>query len=133
MRYLFGRSPADYVVAIGDNGQAVFAEGATLEAWSAEEGGSQYTMYADEQGSTALDVWTTDSRGIPKSAYGPDGVVQVWLSANAGPRVLMSACDAISKLQDQVSNLIEMLGAPNGIATLNGDGVLTELQRPPAV
>jgi hypothetical protein len=78
--------------------------------------------------------------------YGPDGVWEVWLSANNGPRVRAQALDVADLVSDALVTIDnatgtlddaaadhDSIGQPNGLATLGADGILTTAQRPPSV
>jgi hypothetical protein len=71
--------------------------------------------------------------------YGPDGVWEMWLSANGGPRVLAMATDLgtsiaqnVSDIQSVNSDLVAFIataGEANGLATLDANGLLAAGQR----
>ncbi|MDH6460107.1 lysophospholipase L1-like esterase [Micromonospora sp. A200] len=75
---------------------AVVVGGVTIAFWSAETGGSQYTDLLDSDGVAvpvivSADGATARAAGQIPPFQGPDGVTEVWASANGGPRSRMVA------------------------------------------
>jgi hypothetical protein len=126
--------------------------GAIVKAYSAFLGGTQYTDLSMDQEGTQIVSQIVASDGtdglmlgqIPQF-YGPDGVWEVWLSANNGPRVRAQALDTADLVQGALDSIADVqttldqadadhasLGQANGIATLGADGKLTTAQRPPS-
>jgi hypothetical protein len=124
--------------------------GAIIKAYSAFLGGTQYTDLSMDQAGTQIVSEIVASDGtdglmlgqIPQF-YGPDGVWEVWLSANNGPRVRAQALDtadlvsagldsiaAAAATLDQADADHASLGQANGIATLGSDGKLKSTQQP---
>jgi len=118
---------------------------ATITAWDAQTGGTQITDLLAADGTTPISyVQSADGSGddqlgqIP-AFYGPDDVVQLWLSANDGPRVLATASDldlmvadtsaAIASFSSDLSTFENTFGEVNGVATLDGDGLIAASQR----
>ncbi|HET8590771.1 MAG TPA: hypothetical protein VFM01_14135, partial [Nakamurella sp.] len=134
-RQLFGASPADYVVAVGADNLVVFAPGATLTAWNAATGGTQYTdITQDQAGTLPVTTWLAGDGtgstqvGRPAQVYGPDGVLSWWVDAGSGSRVLMMCSDLAalvsllaSALATTTSNLTSHLQAVNPHATKSTD------------
>jgi hypothetical protein len=100
-RHVFGLSIADYVVGVGVGGTVLLESGATVTFWSARTGGSQYTDLSLNSAGTlpASSVLTsTGSGGFPEGGFaneiwGPDNILGMWASADAGPRVWMVCRD----------------------------------------
>jgi hypothetical protein len=126
--------------------------GAIIKAYSAFLGGTQYTDLSMDQAGTQIVSQIVASDGtdglmlgqIPQF-YGPDGVWEIWLSANNGPRVRAQALDTadlvsagLDSIADAAATLDQAdadhasIGQPSGLATLGSDGILTAAQRPPA-
>lgn len=99
-RHPFGGGIADWVFD-RNSVSAVPSAGAAITAWTAREGGSQYTNLAlDPAGATPVTgVLTsdgTDGYGIGEIPifYGPEDVTYMWLSADGGPRVAVGSIDS---------------------------------------
>jgi hypothetical protein len=120
--------------------------GAVVQAFNAQTGGTQYTdLSLDAEGTLIVDhVNSSDASdglqlGQIPPFYGPDDVWQMWLSANGGPRVLVTATDLGLSIQSIGSDTASVRadltdfqatkGAANGLASLDGDGLLTASQR----
>jgi len=124
--------------------------GAIIKAYSAFLGGTQYTDLSMDQAGTQIVSQIVASDGtdglmlgqIPQF-YGPDGVWEVWLSANNGPRVRAQALDTADLVQGALDSIADVqdtldqaeadhasIGANNGIAQLDGSGKLKSSQRP---
>lgn len=82
-RYRFG-GIADYVISVGTDNAATLEPGAVVSCWNAATGGSQYTDLTDTDGTTPLLSLVADSSGAVPEHFGPDGVVEMYLDANAG-------------------------------------------------
>jgi hypothetical protein len=149
-RHPFGGGAPDWAVSTADGVPVEAVGGAIVKAYSAFLGGTQYTDLSMDQEGTQVVSQIVASDGtdglmlgqIPQF-YGPDGVWEVWLSANNGPRVRAQALDTADLVQGALDSIADVqttldqadadhasLGQANGIATLGADGVLTESQRP---
>lgn len=144
-RHLFGAGPASWTFA-NDGATSTMAGGVTVQAFNQQVGGTQYVdLSLDVDGTQIVDhVTSSDTTdglqlGQVPPFYGPDGVWQMWLSANGGPRVLVVATDvglAVAQNQSDILNLTQDLaefeatkGADNGLASLGSDGLLDPSQR----
>ncbi|MDX2681114.1 hypothetical protein [Streptomyces soliscabiei] len=82
-RYRFG-GIADYVISVGTGNAATLQPSTTVTCWNADVGGTQYTDLTDTDGTTPLASLVSDSNGAVPEFYGPDGVTEMYLDANAG-------------------------------------------------
>jgi hypothetical protein len=151
-RHPFGGGAPDWAVSTADGVPVEAVGGAIIKAYSAFLGGTQYTDLSMDQAGTQIVSQIVASDGtdglmlgqIPQF-YGPDGVWEVWLSANNGPRVRAQALDTADLVQGALDSIADVqttldqadadhasLGQANGIATLGADGKLTTAQRPPS-
>jgi hypothetical protein len=144
-RHLFGAGPASWTFA-NDGTNTPMIGGAVVQAFNAQVGGTQYVDLAlDAEGTQIVDhVNSSDTSdglqlGQIPPFYGPDGVWEMWLSANGGPRVLAMATDLGTSIAQNVSDIaavnsdltafIGTVGQPNGIAPLDADGLLAAANR----
>lgn len=134
-RHLFGGTIADWTVqpvdgVDGEDDIAQFVGGATITAWNAESGGTQYTDLLDESDTAVDHVTTSDgtdgrSVGTIPPFQGPDDIWAMWLSADGGPRLLSFTSDAASITGPLVDALNLALTAhtaapnPHGTASLD--------------
>jgi hypothetical protein len=151
-RHPFGGGAPDWAVSTADGVPVEAVGGAIVKAYSAFLGGTQYTDLSMDQEGTQIVSQIVASDGtdglmlgqIPQF-YGPDGVWEVWLSANNGPRVRAQALDTADLVQGALDSIADVdatltqaqadhasIGQANGIATLGADGKLTTAQRPPS-
>jgi len=151
-RHPFGGGAPDWAVSTADGVPVEAVGGAIVKAYSAFLGGTQYTDLSMDQEGTQIVSQIVASDGtdglmlgqIPQF-YGPDGVWEVWLSANNGPRVRAQALDTADLVQGALDSIADVdatltqaeadhasIGQPSGLATLGSDGILTAAQRPPA-
>jgi hypothetical protein len=97
-RNAFGGSVSDYVVSfytLGSSKLAAFTA-ATLTFFDAETGGNQVTDLAlNADGSSPVTQVSVPATGDVPTFYGPDGVTQLWVSANgSASRVKMVSLEA---------------------------------------
>lgn len=97
-RNAFGGSVSDYVVSfytLGSSKLAAFTA-ATLTFFDAEAGGNQVTDLAlNADGSSPVTQVSVPATGDVPTFYGPDGVTQLWVSANgSASRVKMVSLEA---------------------------------------
>lgn len=118
-RHRFG-GVADYVISVGTDNAATLVPAATVTVWNASVGGSQYTDLVQTDGTTPISSGelTADSSGAVPEFYGPDGVTELYLDANAGsgPRRRTIATD----LGADVSTLRTDLDTHTGQANPHG-------------
>lgn len=84
-RHRFG-GVADYVISLGTGDAAILEPGTVVTCWNAPTGGAQHTDLTDVDGTTPIPAGelVADSTGALPEFYGPDGVRDVYLDANAG-------------------------------------------------
>jgi hypothetical protein len=85
-RFTFGGTAGDFVFATNSDLFLKVAPSAVLTFWSAQTGGTQYTDLI-LNGSPATTITATLVGQVPVFS-GPDGITQMWVSADGGPRVL---------------------------------------------
>lgn len=108
-RNQFGGTTADEVYGLVKvNGQSVESPtGATVLFYDAQTGGNQITDLQDSGGAPITSV-TADSTGMMPVFFGPDGVTQMWASANGGPRRMIvsfaAAASAVSSAQTSATS-----------------------------
>jgi len=85
-RFTFGGTDDDYIHTVDGGGVMHAAPGSTLTFWSAVTGGTQYTDLL-LSGSPVTTI-TADTRGYVPQFSGPDGISQMWASADGSARVL---------------------------------------------
>lgn len=99
-RYWFGGGIADWafsaVTVSSTPNLAQVTGGSVITFWSAETGGSQYTDLLDSDGAPVMSIMSSDGTGVRAVGQvppfqGPDNVVEMWASANGGPRSRMLA------------------------------------------
>ncbi len=91
IRYTYGDTAADYVVAAGDasgTGKiALLRGGVSVTFWDADTGGTQHTQLQDAAGLAVTSITTVNTGGdygyLPMF-YGPAGVRKMWADANGG-------------------------------------------------
>lgn len=132
MRLMFGGGIADWAFSADADNNATLAGGATLTFWNAESGGTQYTNLTTLDGVSLSTVTTStgsDGRSLGQIPpfLGPDGVFQMWASANGGPRAIMSATNLGDFFGDSVNRLNAHLDPaqknPHGTGITNLVGV----------
>lgn len=104
-RHPFGGSIADWVFDRNDANIPVLTGGVTIQAWSAPDGGTQYTNLTQDLAGTVPITTLVSSDGtgglelgtIPRF-YGPPDVTRMWLSADGGPRLAVVATDIGEKI-----------------------------------
>lgn len=149
-RHPFGGGAPDWTISTADGVPVSAVGGASVTAWNQQYGGTQYTdLSFDEAGSLVVDHVTssdgTDGMMLGQIPifWGPPDVWEMWLSANGGPRARAQALDVADKVATALDDLDaatvefdamhDSIGQPNGLATLDPDGILTPSQRPPVV
>lgn len=135
-RHLFGGSAAD--VAEDITGARV--PNATGTVWDGPGGSSsRITDLLNASGGPLQEVKSND-QGVLEQFYGPDDVALLWVDFGAG-KVSLTPPDVGNQLvQHQAATdphgdrayVNEQKGAPLGLATLDGSGVLSEDQLPPS-
>lgn len=101
-RHSFGGDISAWVFTAGVSNVATLAPGVAVTFWTAKTGGTQYldlSTAADGSGPISQVLTgdgTTNPAGDIPVFYGPDNIVAMWASANAGPRKLMLATDVLS-------------------------------------
>jgi parallel beta-helix repeat protein len=97
-RNAFGGSVSDYVVSLYPLGSSKLAAftAATLTFYDAETGGNQVTDLAlNADGTSPVSSIAVPATGDVPTFYGPDGVTQLWVSANGSTsRVKMVSLEA---------------------------------------
>lgn len=98
MRHTFGGDIAAYTFTTSPSGDVTAIGGATLTFWPSQTGGPQIVdLSLANDGSIPIDHTTSStdpaSLGMIPRFFGPDGVTQMWASANGGPRALIVAND----------------------------------------
>lgn len=147
-RHLFGGSLADWAIAEGTDLAALLASGAEITGWNQVEGGVQYVLTSDPDGTQPITVLSSDGTdgrmtGQIGEYYGPDDVWDMYVSANGGPRVRVLAADlavsvaAIADTATQAAAAADTLnasrGQPSGLATLDATGKVPAGQLPGAL
>ncbi len=121
-RMQFGGGPEDvYLVTDGENDLQPGA-GATVLFYSAETGNNPITDLLDINLSPITSTTTStgsDGRapGQIKPFYGPDGVYEMWASANGSPRFLMQASNLGSYLGPVKDQFAQHAAQPSGHGT----------------
>lgn len=132
-RHPFGGSIADYVFEAAVGGVVSVSPGAALTFWAAQSGGSQYTdLSEDVDGLTPITSVLSEDGSDPAYAagdiavlYGPPGIVQMWASADGGPRKLMTAMDLAPVAADAVTR--DLVTAKGDLLAASGPGVVDNL------
>lgn len=127
-RYPFGGGIADYVIdADPETLAAILQPGASITAWNAREGGTQYLNLAlDPAGATLVTGVTTSdgtdgySPGMIPIFYGPEDVTQMWISADGGPRVSLATLNSATLAGEVATRLEQHLVATNPHQTTMG-------------
>lgn len=100
-RATFGGTADDFVYT-ATSGGIVRLTPATLTVWDAETGGTQITdLLLDGNPATYIAV---GADGMVPDFQGPDGVYELWASANDGPRVKMQAATDDARTAGNVLN-----------------------------
>lgn len=110
-RLVFGGGIADWAFGADDSNRAEIIGGAVIQLYDAEAGGNRLTDLQDLNGIAISQVLTSsgdDGRAIGQIPpfYGPDSTFEMWASANAGPRVLMTAVNIgsfLGPVRDQLN------------------------------
>jgi len=142
MRRPFGGGIAGWAMTPGASSYAYVAPGAEVRAFNAPQGGLRITdLSLDQAGVNVVGAVFADEHGQIPVFYGPDGVDEMWLSANSGPRVkanpsdggvlLDAAAATLTATTSALDALEDTKGEDSGIATLNSGGTLTSGQAPP--
>lgn len=99
-RHQFGGALADWVYLEDDGDRPVLQGAVPLTFWDARESGAQHTdLTADLAGTVPLTSVVTSAGddgyriGVIPIFYGPDGVTEMWASADLGERGLIPAND----------------------------------------
>lgn len=136
MRYAFGLSASDWVFTDGTADAATLVASAVVTCWNAASGGTQYTDLAlDAAGASPITSVTSSDgtdgniKGTVTRFYGPDGITQMWASANGGNRVLMLTTDAGDIGASAAATLSAHTAQVNGHGTGTGD--LVDANFPP--
>lgn len=85
-RFTFAGTDDDYIHTVDSGNVMHAAPGSVLTLWSAITGGTQYTDLL-LNGSPVTTI-TADSRGYVPQFSGPDGIAQMWASADGSARLL---------------------------------------------
>ena len=135
-RMQFGGGPEDVYLVSDSENDLQPGGGATVLFFSAETGNNPITDLLDTNFSPITSIITstgTDGRaaGQIKPFYGPDGVFEMWASANGSPRFLMQASDLgsyMGPVKDQFdqhaaqsnghgTKLQDLIGVSSAVAT----------------
>jgi hypothetical protein len=133
MRHPFGGGLAGWAMAPGASSYAYVAPGAEIRAYNAPTGGLRITdLSMDSAGVNVVGAITSGPNGQIPVFYGPDGITELWLSANNGPRVkapvsdggavLDAAAATLTAATGTLTDLEATEGQPGGIATLDATG-----------
>lgn len=136
-RLVYGGGIADWSFGADDSNRALLVGGAVLKFYDAETGGNALSDLQDLNGIAISQVTTStgaDGRSIGQIPpfYGPDSTFEMWASANAGPRVLMTAVNIGSFLGPVRDQLNAHLNPANrnphatrlaDLADANGDSI----------
>lgn len=120
-RHPFGGGIADYAIdADSVTFNAVIEPGASITAWNARQGGTQYLNLSTDPAGVSLitGVTTSDgtdgySPGIIPIFYGPEDVTQLWISADGGPRVSLGSLDSPALAGEVNTRLEQHLASTN--------------------
>ena len=146
-RHPFCGSTADWAMTEYEGQIPTPTAGANVTAWDSITGGSQIVDLAvNYDGSNPIDhVTSSDGTdglmlGQVPMFYGPDGVWEMWIQADEGPRVRVSTVDvgnALGAVESDLSDVAADLAAfeatkaaNSGLASLNSSGLLASAQRP---
>lgn len=126
-RHPFGGGIADYAISSDSTLVATLQPGVSITAWNARTGGSQYLNLALDPAGTTLVTGVTTSDGTDGYAageipilYGPEDVTLLWISADGGPRVAISALDAAQLAGALAAAFDQHVTSPNGHGTTMG-------------
>ncbi|MFG2165509.1 SGNH/GDSL hydrolase family protein [Micromonospora chersina] len=143
-RYWFGGGVADWTFTTRDgvggfDDIAQVVGGSTITVWNAETGGTQFSDLLDANGAAVPFLLSDDGTGgralgqIPPF-QGPDGVTELWVSADGGPRARLVAAAApavealserVDVVETQADSLDERVGsAETAVAKLGHDPAL---------
>lgn len=109
-RYLFGGDFTAWVFTPDGSDVPVLTGGATITAWNAETGGTQYVDLQTTSGGAIDSVTSEDgtgarTKGVIPPFYGPPDVLGMWISADGGPRSFLISPDVASVLGPQLVTL----------------------------
>lgn len=121
-RMQFGGGPEDVYLVDSDQNNLQPGAGATVLFYSGETGNNPITDLLDINLSPITSITTSngsDGRapGQIKPFYGPDGVFEMWASANGSPRFLMQASNLGSYLGPTKDQFTQHAAQPNGHGT----------------
>lgn len=127
-RHPFGGGIADWAFITAGNGAVTATAGVAITAWSAQQGGTQYTgLSLDQAGLTPVTgVITsdgTDGYGLGEIPvfYGPEDVFVLYLSGDGGPRVAVGSIDTAALAGSTTLQLQQHITAVNPHGTGFGD------------
>lgn len=122
-RHSVGGGIGDFVIERTADQTARFSGGAVLQFWNARDGGTQYDMTLDKDGTTPapapLSSDGTDDLevgDIPELWLPPD-VFYAYVSADGGPRRLIIANDVAAVAQQIAAQFAQHVTAQNGHGT----------------
>ncbi len=105
-RYLFGGSPADYVISTNeadDDQKLYYRPLATVTFWDAKVDGTRLTdLRLDFNGSNTDAITATSTGRIPQF-YGPDGITQLWADTGDNERYAMVSTDLGAIVDGKIS------------------------------
>lgn len=121
-RMQFGSGPEDVYLVPDDDGDLHQGGGATVLFYSTESGANPITDLLDVNLSPVTSITTStgsDSRAIGQIPpfLGPDGVFEMWASANGSPRFLMQASNLGSYLGPVKDQYTQHAAQSNGHGT----------------
>ena len=93
-RHSFGMTLADFSVTTGTGNALILTPSVTWLFYTAATGGTQYTDLAmTSGGGTPVTSMASNSAGELPQFFGPNNVVEMWASADGGPRAKILAND----------------------------------------
>lgn len=126
-RHPYGGGIADYAIHTDSTLVATLQTGASITAWNARTGGSQYLNLALDPAGTTLVTGVTTSDGSDGYSpgqipifYGPEDVTLLWISADGGPRVAIGALDSAQAAGDLAAAFSQHVTATNPHLTTMG-------------
>lgn len=122
MRMTFGGGPEDVYLIEDEEHDLRGGGGASVLFYTTESGGTRITDLLDANSSPVTSVTTsngTDGRAAGQIApfYGPDGVYEMWASANGSPRFLLQASNLGSQLGPIRDQYLQHAAQSNGHGT----------------